>query len=214
MSCYCSRSSRSKLVLDLLHFLNLVYIAVAVPLQISFIDDVNVCLGMEVVSMSICAFVIVVNLRTPLVGANGQYTLNFWFILKNYLQGDMVFDVLAMLPVNTVLAHFHFEYPVIILATLLRVSRVIGIYQMLYLFEKFEIYLKNMHILMYIFKSLLNLFLLWHWTSCTWYYLNKRIESELFEDTWYRRFNLQEQSLGQQYLFTMYFVMKVVTGVG
>ena len=85
---------------------------------------------------------------------------------------------------------------------------------MLNVFEKFEIHLKTMNIFMYIMKTILILYLLWHWTACFWFFINKRIEPDLYEFTWHKVFRMDEKDLIDQYLLAIYYVIKIVTGVG
>lgn len=67
---------------------------------------------------------------------------------------------------------------------------------------------------MFIIKAILILYLLWHWTACFWFFMNKRIELEIYENTWYDTFKLGNKLIIEQYLLSFYFVIKIVTGVG
>lgn len=74
--------------------------------------------------------------------------------------------------------------------------------------------MKNLSVLMYTFKAIIILFLLWHWTSCGWYFINYRIEHEIYELTWLKSFKLDERSIITEYVLSMYFVIKIATGLG
>ena len=52
--------------------------------------------------------------------------------------------------------------------------------------------MKNLSIFMYIVKAILILFLLWHWTSCFWVYINRKIEPALHLHSWFEEFELEE----------------------
>jgi hypothetical protein len=66
---------------------------------------------------------------------------------------------------------------------------------------------------MVVCKAVLFLFLLWHWTSCMWFFINI-LEEDLYDLTWIKKFSIYEKKLGQQYLLSVYYVIKIVTGVG
>ena len=64
---YFNRGTRFRMCLNFVHFINLAYITISVPFQISFIDEMEVTLALEIISMTIQAFVIFVKFRTPIV---------------------------------------------------------------------------------------------------------------------------------------------------
>jgi hypothetical protein len=81
-------------------------------------------------------------------------------------------------------------------------------------FEKFEVYLKRLSIFMYIVKAILILFLLWHWTSCFWVFINRKIEHDLHLHSWIEEFELEHHGPGHTYLESFNYIIKVVTGGG
>jgi hypothetical protein len=105
--------------------------------------------------------------------------------MKNYIYNDFVFDLFAVLPLNLIFGHLEMGYPRVIGYSIMRVLRIVGILKIFSLFEKFEIYMKNHYVLMYITKALLILFLLWHWTGCIYFFLNEKIEIEIYKESWY-----------------------------
>lgn len=66
---------------------------------------------------------------------------------------------------------------------------------------------------MVILKALMFLLLLWHWTSCVWFFINQ-LEYNSYPVTWLKKFNVQARPTSEQYLLSMYYVIKIVTGVG
>ena len=198
---------------ELIHLLNLIYIAVIVPLDIAFISALDTgFLVMEIVSIVLAWGVIWINLRTPVL-VNGAFTLRIGPVLREYLGRGLIYDVFAALPLNLVLSYYHCDYPMMILVAICRATRMLGIRRLLDLFEKFEIYLKNLNVLLFTFKAALLMYLLWHWTSCVWYFIN-RVEHNLYEITWVKTFNVHLKTVGEEYLLSLYYVIKIVTGVG
>lgn len=146
--------------------------------------------------MVISFLVIMVKIRTPII-VKGGYTLNFKHVIKNYLNNGLIVDLFGILPTNIVLGYYDFSYPACIGITIVRLARMISLKKLLYMFEKFEVYLKNLNIFMYIMKAILILFLLWHWTSCFWVYINRRVEPDLYENSWYSTFKIESMSVGE-----------------
>ena len=74
---YIQVNSRPRRVLDLLQMLNLVYVAFTTPMYISFkIERQGLAIFLEIVSIVLSMFVIVVNLRTPII-VKGKQSLEF-----------------------------------------------------------------------------------------------------------------------------------------
>ena len=99
------------------------------------------------------------------------------------------------------------------LISAIRLTRIGAILRLLELFERFQIYLKNHSIFMVVFRAFLFLCLLWHWTSCAWYYVNV-LEEGHYAQTWFSTFGIRAMKTSQQYLRCAYYVIKIVTGVG
>ena len=177
-------NSKANKVMDFLHLINMIYIAISAPLIISLIDKMEIFLILEIVSLVISLLVIIFTMRTPII-VKGGYTLDFSLIVKNYFNNGLILDLFGLLPLNVALGFYSFRYPGIIGITILRLLRMVSIKKLLQMFEKFEVYLKNLSIFMYIMKAILILFLLWHWTSCFWLYINRKIEPDLNIQSWY-----------------------------
>lgn len=101
-----SRSSRTRTILDFIHMINLVYIALAVPFHVAFLPllDNKVVLFFEILSIVLQVLAIIVKVRTPIV-YEGEHTLKFIPILKNYLKKGLIIDLMGALPLNIVLGN-------------------------------------------------------------------------------------------------------------
>jgi len=82
----------------------MIYIAVATPMIVSFIDEIKVFLVFEVMSIFIQLIVILVNFRTPII-VKGGYTLNLWLVIKNYFDNGLITDLIGLLPLNIIFAY-------------------------------------------------------------------------------------------------------------
>lgn len=100
--------------------------AIAIPLQIAFIDSMDTSFILEIMSIIIQILVIFVNFRTPII-VRGGYTINFNLVLKNYLSNGLIFDLFGILPLNCILGFLNIHYPTIILISILRLLRILGI---------------------------------------------------------------------------------------
>ena len=63
-------------------------------------------------------------------------------------------------------------------------------------------------------KIILFFVILWHWSSCVWFFVNTRIENPEETFTWYNYNELDEESVLVKYLYSIYFTMNIVTSVG
>ncbi len=76
--------------------------AIGIPLQIAFIDTMELMFIFEIISVIIQILVVFVTFRTPVM-VKGGFTLGFVPILKNYLNNGMFYDIFGLLPMNLVL---------------------------------------------------------------------------------------------------------------
>ena len=106
----------------------------------------------------------------------GGFTLRFCSVLRSYYNNGLLYDLMGILPTNIVLGYMELNQPNIAVISVIRLLRILAIQKLLVTFEKFEIHMKNLSIFMYICKTILILFLLWHWTACFWFFINHRIE--------------------------------------
>lgn len=96
---------------------------------------------------------------------------------------------------------------------LLRVFRAVVLWRMMDLFGRFELFFKRYNLLIYILKAGVLLFILWHWASCLWYFVNLYIDKES-DFTWIEYNNLQGASFHKQIILAYYTIMNIVSTVG
>eukprot|EP00347_Sterkiella_histriomuscorum_P000063 403377328 len=208
------QESKTRKFIDFIHLINMVYMSIMIPIEIAFIDEPELTLIFEICSILMQITVIAANFKTP-ISVRGGYTLNFYLILKNYYQnGGLIFDLFGILPLNCILGFMNISFPGSLFVRIFRLIRILAIHKLLKVLEKFEVHFKTFNIIVYIVKTILILYLLWHWTACFWLFINKRIEPSFYKETWYTTFKLDDKQVIEQYLLSFYYVIKVVTGVG
>lgn len=97
--------------------------------------------------------------------------------------------------------------------SLFALSRLLALYRLRDLLEKFQIYLKRHSVLIVALRAVLLLLVLWHWTSCALFFIDQA-EADSYPKSWFRQFNLADKAASEQYLLSIYYVIKIVTGVG
>lgn len=93
-------------------------------------------------------------------------------LLMNYLKNGMIIDIMGVLPINLIVGFIQPRSIHIVILALLRITRILSVVRLINLLEKFQIYLKNMTIIMVLFKAILLLVFILHWASCTWFFIN------------------------------------------
>jgi len=83
----------------------------------------------------------------------------------------------------------------------------------MHIFGRFELFFKKFSLLMNVLKSSLFLIIIWHWTSCAWFFTNLYIDKE-GNETWMDYNNLDGGPFYKQLLFSYYTIMNVVSTVG
>lgn len=100
---YFKANSNSRKFLELLHTINLFYIAICTPLLIGFsIQMTQVINIVEVLSLVVSFAWIVSNFRTQVI-VKGQPTLEFSVLLANYKRSGLYHDICGIIPINIVL---------------------------------------------------------------------------------------------------------------
>ena len=172
-----SKNSNWRRLIDFINLLNLLYIAVSIPLLISFdIKMVSYLIFLEICSLLISLGIVLINLRTPVVMRGGS-TLNLKVILGYYYHNGLILDLVSLWPLNLVLGIADLVQPIWLIPPL-RIIRVISVWKSMHIFGRFELYFKKYGILMHVLKSALFLCLLWHWASCLWFFTNLYINKE------------------------------------
>ena len=117
---------------------NTLYIIYAVPFSIAFIEkDQNLTfLIAESVSTAYAIFVILVNLRTPVLH-NGGVTLECKQVFKLYFKKGLLIDLMAALPIDLILGGVLLPQTNRVLWAALRLTRMIAILRIHDLIERF-----------------------------------------------------------------------------
>jgi hypothetical protein len=77
-------------------FANRIYVALAVPFFIGFnVKLKGGILFTEIISHLISFIMFVLEFRTPVVKESGELTLEFDFVVRNYIKNGMVLDILS-----------------------------------------------------------------------------------------------------------------------
>ena len=106
-------------------------------------------------------------------------------------------DMMGVLPLNVIFDNYSYGYPIVIPITLLRLTRMFAINKFLIYLEKFEIQFKQLNIFMFVMKTVIILYLLWHWTSCAWFFVNRVIEPNIYDETWYSTFDMNNRNVAE-----------------
>lgn len=103
---YFNKISRTRTIIDFLHMLNLINIAVAVPFTIAFQEqlDPTSFLVWETCSVLLHCLIMAVHLRTP-VPLVGSTSLRLGPVLSQYYEQGLLPDLLGALPLNLVLGY-------------------------------------------------------------------------------------------------------------
>lgn len=211
-SLYFSKNSNTRRLIDLVHMLNLLYIAISIPLIICFdITMQSYTIVFEIVSLSISACIIFINIRTPVIHRGGT-TLSFKSVLIYYYHNGLVLDLVALWPMNLIFGISDLVEPVWLFPPI-RIIRMIAAWKIMHIFGKFELFFKNYTVTMNILKAILFLCILWHWASCLWFFTSLYINSEQ-DFTWIEYNELDTSPLYKQVLFCYYTIMNVVSTVG
>lgn len=151
-------------IIDFLNLINLLYIAVSIPLLISFDIKMDWYTALlECISLIFTAMIIFLNFRNP-VHLRGGKTLKFKVVLKYYYNNGLILDIFALWPLSFVLGVTDIVQP-IWLITPLKLVRLVSVWKILKIFGRFELFFKKIGLLMNIIKSALFLCIIWHWTS-------------------------------------------------
>jgi hypothetical protein len=138
-----------KRALRYIHFINLIYTSFALPFYVAYnIRIRGVVLCIELVSSLISLIIFFLNFRTPYI-ENGEKTINFFKIAREYLKNGLIVDFFGMLPLNIVLDFLiDLISPRITILTcclvgLFRCTRMFSIMQAVNIFEEIKLDFKK-----------------------------------------------------------------------
>lgn len=197
---------------ELFHLAMLLYSAFSIPFQISFDLDLTVYwVVMEVVCSVESIIFLILNCRLAVL-IEGRKTMSVRDILSYYYNNMLAEDLIAISPFNLILWASQVKDP-IILVSIVRLLRLISLTRVMSLIEKIELRYREYSHYFTSLGAVLLMVGLWHWCGCFWYFVNNFIEDES-EITWIDYWALDETSVWEQYLYTMYFIMNLVSTVG
>jgi len=139
--------------------------------------------------------------------------MKFKRVFLHYLRHYLITDLLGALPVNLILSGIINVQGLGILIGIIRLTRMAAVIRLNELYENLQIHLKNHSIKIVSFKSFLIFYFVWHITSSLWYFVNM-MESDLYPLTWAKQFKMTERPITERYIMSLYFVIKIVTGLG
>lgn len=184
------------------------YSGFAVPLQIGFDLEMSMpLLVMEGICISESLVFFLINCRYTII-LKARKELKFRDIISYYYHHFLFEDMVAIAPFNALFPLFGInDLEFIILP--LRLLRILALLRIPSLIEKIEVYWRNLAPVLNIFKAVLILIFLTHWSSCLWYFI-----SLYSEENWVTYFGYQSLDLSEKYLFAVYYTMNVVTSLG
>ncbi|OMJ80219.1 hypothetical protein SteCoe_19582 [Stentor coeruleus] len=134
-------------------------------------------------------------------------------ILKNYITGMLLFDILAVIPFNMIM---NTDQKINNFVKLLRIARLIRIIKILKVKKIFESLSggsqSTMNALNKLVVGLLMILLLIHFTSCLWNFLPKLENSG--PNTWIYKYNYLDKTTAEKYLTGVYFAVTTILTVG
>ena len=212
------RDSRFLDVLQLVQLVNVLFYAFFVPFTISFnVTFTPTVICLELLSLIVQFVFVAARFRTPIV-VGGRFTLDFKKVLHNYYHEGLIIDICGLLPLNLILGSALPHNSVdkmryVLLISLLRVTRVIGIWRGIDLIDRLGIYLKTANYYVVLIKAVCIWFLLGHLMACGWYFLVNIIERNAAW-TWRNQQNLLDKNVAEQYLRAYYFTINIATSIG
>ena len=206
------KNSFIKKIFDLVHLLNLLYIAISIPLIIGFSINMEVGLiTLEVLSIIISWCTILLNFRVS-VPYRGRSTFNFKAIFMHYLHNGLILDLFGLWPLNLALGVSYLTQPYWIIFPI-RIIRLIWVIRVIHLLNKFDASLKKYNVIKSILKAFLFVFIILHWISCLWFFINTYADSK-GSKTWIQYQGITNVSLAKQILYWYFNILNTVTTIG
>lgn len=164
-------------MIDFVHTINLLYIAIITPLTIGFSLDMTYQFNLlEILSLMVSIAWVITNFRTQ-AQIKGQPTLKYSTLLKHYKNNGLVLDILGTIPFNVMLGQ---KIPPkgILIRSLFRTIRVFSSWRAVELFRKAEVSYKNnrLNVVMQVLKALFYIYFLGHFLACAFYFIIKNME--------------------------------------
>jgi len=210
---------------SLLYFLLMVYTALLMPFRLSFYDDngTDEWFILEVVVNCLFFLDILLTLNTGFYDSEGTLIMQRKAIIRNYLRTWLIVDLVACVPFSAIFSSTDHNS----MSGFLRFIRLARLYRLLRLARVFSVMSPNSHsrVLEYLhelvaFKLgsvrtllvIMTFVLALHLMACLWFYVTV-LESPSI-DTWVIARNLQDSSVQDQYINSLYWAMTTLATVG
>ena len=164
--------SKIKRIIDIIHLLNLLYIALSIPFLVGFYIKMDAGLiTLELISLIISFCIILLNFRAS-VPYRGGSTLKFKAVLSYYFHNGLILDLFGLWPLNLALGIPNLTQPYWIVFPL-RIVRCIWTIRITNILNKFDVSLRQYSIVKSILKAILFVFIVWHWVAWLWSFTNE-----------------------------------------
>lgn len=213
---YLKINSKSRKILDVIQFVNLLYVALFTPVIVAFEIQMTYHLVLiEFISLLLSVVWVFGNFRTQVL-IKGVPTLKIQTLFKHYMINGLVLDIFGTIPFQLVLSSVSFEKRdklFIVFVTMLRCLRILSSWRAIQLFGKAEIIFRNTYL--QVFKALLAVFFLGHILTCQWFWFVTYLEQDSEIQTWLDQQKLRTgKYFGEKYLRSIYLVFNIVCSVG
>jgi CRP-like cAMP-binding protein len=203
-------SSDGNFALEVIHLGLILYSCCSIPLEVGFnLIDNQFLQAMDGICLCESIIYIIYNFRS-IVKQEGK-GMKCMELLRFYKDNYMLEDILACSPFKLVFNLLSITEPQFIV-TPLRLLRLASLTRIPSLLEKVQTHYRNWSSYINTFRALFFLSMLWHVSSCMWFYVNLMIEKDL-DNRWMDYNNLTDVSKLKQYLHAIYFTMNIVSGV-
>ncbi|MDR3547169.1 MAG: cyclic nucleotide-binding domain-containing protein [Candidatus Pacebacteria bacterium] len=210
---YLDPNMRYYFVIYIVHLLNIVYTAFAVPLQVGFKEGLGpLMIAIEALCLAESIVHIVLRMRTRVLIRGQMYSYSIRDIFRTYRENGFYFDVFGILPFNMIFIAAGVVNPLYVVVPL-RLVRVLTVGNAAYIVSYLQLLNHNLSSPIHLMTIISCFFLLWHWISSVWQFVNLDCEGE-DELTWERANEIEGKSLYVQYSFAVYYTLKLTAGAG
>ena len=195
------------ITLNIVHFTLIIYSAFAIPMVLGFGLDLSEALIMmeSIVIVESLVYLILSckESTSQLIGKK----VTLWRVLKHYYHQYIFIDLISISPFNLI---FGLVNPFNYWLYLLRLVRVLSLFRAQSVFEKFEMYNRNLLGVIKAMRILLVISMVMHWSCCIWGFVT-RLETN---GEWIQSFDFAEQSFGIKYEYCLFYVLNLISGTG
>ncbi|CAG9312626.1 unnamed protein product [Blepharisma stoltei] len=206
----------------------LIWTATVVPYEVCYLDDNYMWLSIDLTIDGLFIIDIIINFNTAYVDDEGKIITNRKSIAKRYLTTWFLIDLIACIPFPNLMNNFNADgnknYGFQRLARVLRLLRMYRLVRVSRLFKVFK-WAKNSEFittlintlrvttgLLRMIKFIFIMLIVIHIVSCLWYYI-ARVDDFSY-NTWVYRYGFLDDSKGELYLTSIYYVAQTIATVG